>query len=100
VSESEARALASEVQRIRLATSAYSDPAPAGGRHLGFILEDNAVPFGADAEHKQVDLYGYTSTLVAAIRQRAKQIETLEREVQLLREAQAKRPVAPCRDGR
>jgi len=88
----ELETLAQEALRIPLATYEYTDPARAGKRRLGFILEDNPVPFGEDAEHNQVDLYGYTSTLAAAVQVQGKRIEALELEVQSLREQ--------CRPGR
>ena len=86
LSPTEKEELAEEVDRIPLATYEYTDPVRAGSRHLGFILEDNPVPFGEDAEHNQVDLYGYTSTLVAALQAQSKRIEALELEVRSLRE--------------
>ena len=85
LSSAELEALAGQVEGIRLATYEYRDPVRAGKKRLGFILEDNPVPFGEDAEHDQVDLYGYASTLAAAIQVQDRRIEALEIEVQSLR---------------
>ncbi|MCB9595139.1 MAG: hypothetical protein H6719_20645 [Sandaracinaceae bacterium] len=82
-------ALAGEVARTRLATYEYTDPALAGRRHLGFILEDQPGSYSVDPERSQVDLYGYTSMLVAAVQAQQRQIDALEREV---RELRATRP--------
>jgi hypothetical protein len=85
VTPAESATLAREVESIRLATYEYTDPALGRGRHLGFILEDHATSFAGDAEHNAVDLYAYTSTLVAAVQDQAKRIDALEREVTALR---------------
>lgn len=85
VTTSEAAALAREVDRIKLATYEYTDPALAGPRRLGFIIEDGATTYAVDAEKSQIDLYAYTSTLVAALQAQTKRIEALEREVSTLR---------------
>ena len=79
-------ALAGEVARTRLATYEYTDPALAGRRHLGFILEDQPGSYSVDPERSQVDLYGYTSMLVAAVQTQQRRIDELEREVRELQE--------------
>lgn len=81
----EADALAAQVRSIPLATYRYRDDTSAR-QHLGFILEDQ--PRGAwsvDDVNRRVDLYGYTSMLVAAVQSQQRQIEALQREVQSLR---------------
>ncbi len=87
-------ALATEVERTRLATYEYIDPALAGRRHLGFILEDQPGSYSVDPERSQVDLYGYTSMLVAAVQSQQRRVDALEREVAELREARARHPRA------
>jgi hypothetical protein len=77
--------LAAEVHGIKLATYEYTDPALAGHRRLGFILEDDPMSYAADAEHNRVDLYGYASMLAATVQQQDRRIEALEREVQALK---------------
>jgi hypothetical protein len=81
----EVEALGSEVLQTRLATYRYSDPALAGGTHLGFIIEDQPYSYAVDPERSQVDLYGYTSMLVAAMQAQQRRIDELEREVRDLR---------------
>jgi hypothetical protein len=78
--------LADAVLRTRLATYEYIDPALAGRRRLGFIIEDQPSSYAVDPERSQVDLYGYTSMLVAAVQDQARQIEALRREVAALRQ--------------
>lgn len=78
-------ALAAQVQHTRLATYEYIDPALSGRRHLGFIIEDQPASYSVDPERSQVDLYGYTSMLVAAIQTQERRIQALERELSRLR---------------
>lgn len=87
LSPEEIDALAEQVCATRLATYEYTDPALAGRRRLGFILEDQENSFAVDPEHSQVDLYGYTSMLVAAVQAQSRRIEALERQVARLRQA-------------
>lgn len=73
--------VARELQSTRLASYEYTDPALAGRRHLGFIIEDRPTSYAIDPERSQVDLYGYTSMLVAALQSQERRIEALEREL-------------------
>ncbi len=82
--------LAREVAATRLATYEYTLPALAGRRRLGFILEDQPASYASDPAHSQVDLYGYTSLLVAAVQSQSRQIEALRREVDDLRRQRAR----------
>ena len=84
---SEVDAVAADVLATRLATYEYTDPARAGRRHLGFILEDQPGAYSVDPERSQVDLYGYTSMLLAALQSQERRIEALERELAELRAA-------------
>ena len=84
--------VAAELAKFRLATYRYKDPALAAGRHLGFILEDVPGSPAVNAEHNMVDLYGYTSMLVAAVQTQSREVEALRREVaELKRLLRAKR---------
>jgi len=87
LSPSELDRLARDVAHLPLATFEYVDPALAGRRRLGFILEDAPGSFAVDPERSQVDLYGYTSLVLAASQAQARRIEALEREVRALRRA-------------
>jgi hypothetical protein len=81
----EVDALARAVQSTRLSTYEYTDPALAGPRHLGFIIEDQpAQSFAVNPERNQVDLYGYTSMLVAAVQSQQREIEQLRAQVRAL----------------
>ena len=53
------------MRETRLAPYEYTVPSMAGRRRLGFILEDQPGSYAVDPEQSQVDLYGYTSMLVA-----------------------------------
>ena len=79
VAPPEADALAREVLATRLATYEYTDPLLAGRRRLGFILEDQApASYAREPDRSAVDLYGYTSMLVATVQAQDRRIRALE----------------------
>ena len=84
--DAEVDALARVALDTRLTTYEYIDPALDGRRRLGFIIEDQPTSYAVDPERSQVDLYGYTSMLVAAIQRQEREIQALRRELQALRE--------------
>lgn len=77
--------LTDAVLRTRLATYEYTDPALAGPRRLGFIIEDQARSFAVEPERSQVDLYGFTSMLAAAVQHQSRQIAALREELDRMR---------------
>ncbi len=82
VSPAEADALAAQLRATRLATYFYEHPGMDGQRRrLGFILEDQPHGFAVDPERSQVDLYGFTSLLVATVQSQDRTIRALERRV-------------------
>jgi len=85
LTDEELQRIASDVRRFRLATYEYKDPALAGRRHLGFIIEDNPDSPAVERNENMVDLYGYTSMLVAAMQTQSKEIASLKREVAALK---------------
>ena len=84
LTDSERAELAEEVRKLSLATYEYTDPALAGRRRLGFIIEDSPTSLAVDPERNQIDLYGYASMAVATMQVQAKEIEDLKREVRAL----------------
>jgi hypothetical protein len=78
-----------ELMRLPLATWRYRTRPE---RRLGFVLEDAPSTAPVDAERDMVDLYGYTSMAVAALKVQAEQIEALERQVSALQRELAARP--------
>ncbi len=86
-----------ELQSLKLATYRYRDSGPVGAQRLGFLIDDvqrsggSLAKLAVDAEHDQVDLYGYVSLAVAALQVQARQIEALQSEVRQLRQAIAQR---------
>ncbi len=85
--QAERARIARELERFKLATYVYRDPALAGKRHLGFIIEDVPGSPAVDAEGNMVDLYGYASMLVAAVQTQGEEIRKLRAEL-----ARLKRP--------
>jgi len=73
------------VARFRLATYEYKDPALAGKRHLGFIIEDVPGSPAVDRDGNMVDLYGYASMLVAAVQAQGEEIAKLKADLARLR---------------
>lgn len=80
--------LREELLRMRLATYRYRHAADQR-THLGFIMDDVEPSVAADSSRGVVDLYSYTSMVVATVQTQAAEIETLRREVAELRRAVA-----------
>ena len=77
--------LSRELQAIPLARWRYTDPSLGAAERLGFIIED--LPDGTpavDRERFMVDLYGYTSMLVADAQAREKRMNDMERRLEAL----------------
>lgn len=85
-------ALAAQAYATRLATYAYADPALGAGRYLGFIIEDQADGSPAVADSRaQVDLYGYTSMVLAAVQAQEARIASQQRRIEALERALSRR---------
>lgn len=66
LSAAELSEISNALQNISLARYEYTDPALGRGEKLGFIIEDMpAATPAVDRQRMMVDLYGYTSMLVA-----------------------------------
>jgi len=76
--------IARQALGLRLATYKYRGR-PAGRTHLGFILEDAPSSFASDMRSKQVDLYAFTSMVLALAKQQQQQIADLRRQLAALR---------------
>ena len=77
------RRLRDELMRFPLATYRYKgDPSRT---HLGFVIEDVEPSPSVDGTRDMVDLYGYTTMAVAALKEQAREIRALKREVATLR---------------
>lgn len=86
------RRVANEALALRLATYEYRDVALAGKRRLGFIIEDNPTGSPAvDRDGNMIDLYGYTSMLLAATKQQAVEIAALKRDIADLKRSSARK---------
>lgn len=85
VSRTERQRIAEDLARFKLATYEYRDPALAGRRHLGFIIEDVPGSPAVDRDGNMVDLYGYTSMLVAAVQAQGEEIRRLKLDLARLK---------------
>jgi hypothetical protein len=98
LSEQQAEAIAQATLRTRLATYEYIDPALRGPRRLGFILEDPTThPYARDPDVSVVDMYGYSSMLLATVQSQQRQIEELQRAVRALQRAPSPRTQSTSR---
>jgi hypothetical protein len=86
----ELEAAAHRALAVPLAHFRYKDEPGSRGPHLGFIIEDVGPIEGVDVPSGTVDLYGYTSLVLAAVQVQAHEIEQLQARVrQLERDAEA-----------
>jgi hypothetical protein len=85
LSPAEVDAVARRLLDFRLATYRYRDPALGRGRHLGFILEDTGRSYAGDPGQGQVNLYGYSSMLLATVQAQQRAIRQLRRQLRGLR---------------
>lgn len=83
LSDSELAEVAQELQAIRLASYEYKQQK--GNKHLGFIIEDNPASRAVVPERDMVDLYGYTSMVVASMQVQAKELQALKAELAALK---------------
>jgi hypothetical protein len=72
-----------EVLDLKLAHYDYKAD-PTHEQHLGFVIEDVEPATYVEEARDRVDLYAYTSAIVAAVKVQDKRIHALEREVQTL----------------
>ncbi len=86
LSEADLKQIAEDVQKIQLTTYRYKNPADQNRKHLGFIIEDNPSCPAVDAEKNLIDLYGYTSMVVAASQVQAREIDSLKNQIEALRQ--------------
>jgi hypothetical protein len=77
--------IARDLAAFKLATYEYRDPALAGTRHLGFIIDDVPDSPAVDRDGNMVDLYGYASMLVAAVQAQGEEIAKLKAELARLK---------------
>ena len=84
LSAEEIEATAAQALRLRLATYEYKAFPYAGRRHLGFIIEDSPTVPAVDRDGDLVDLYGYTSMLLATTQAQHQQIDALRDEIAAL----------------
>lgn len=75
------RRYADELSKVKLATYKYKSGGPT---RLGFIIEDHEPSVSIDSQLDMVDLYGYTSMAVAALKLQEKQIAALQQQVREL----------------
>lgn len=74
----ERAAAAASVQELRLASWRYKGALDDGAEHVGFLIDDAAPSPAVRPDGEHVDLYGYTSLVVAALQEQQAQIATLE----------------------
>lgn len=84
--DAEADRVASDVQSMRLASWRYDAPLDDGRQHMGIVLEDQRPgSYAVDARSSMVDLYGYSSMLLAAVQSQKRQIDKQQGQIDALR---------------
>jgi hypothetical protein len=79
--------LANQAMSTPLASYAYKNDPPSARRRLGFIIDDQPNPsFAVDDDRTHVDLYGYTSMLLATVQEQQKEIAELKKRLDRLEE--------------
>ena len=91
LSTRDAEAISRRLLKVKLATYRYRDPALGTGRKLGFILEDVGRSYAGDPARGRVDLYGYSSMLLATVQAQQRTIQKLQRQVEALSRAVKRR---------
>ncbi len=94
LSPEQAAAVARRTLKVKLATYLYRDPAHGRGRQLGFILEDVGRSYAGDPDEGRVNLYGYTSMLLATVQAQQRAIDGLRRELRDLQAQVRRQPQA------
>ena len=78
--------IAREVQSMKLASWVYKGALADGRTHMGIVLEDQAPgSYAVDPRSNMVDLYGYSSMLLATAQSQQRQIEQQKKEIDALR---------------
>ena len=91
LTEAERQRVAEDLARFKLATYEYRDPALGDRRYLGFIIEDVPGSPAVDRDGTMVDLYGYTSMILAAVQAQGEELAKLQAELaQVKRRLRAK----------
>jgi hypothetical protein len=83
---SEERRLHDDLLGMRLATYRYKRDEADGRRHLGFIIDDVGPSPAVAPSGERVDLYGYTTMAVAALKTQSEELARLKRELGELRQ--------------
>jgi len=81
----ELEAYRDELLALPLATYRYRQAPPDSRLHLGFRIDGHESLACVEPERDQVDLYGYASMAVAALKVQAREIDELKKEVADLR---------------
>jgi hypothetical protein len=100
VEDEEREALARQALDVRLARYRYKNEPEGARRRLGFIIEDQPDPSPAvDQDRAHVDLYGYSSMLLATVQEQAREIAALRARVDALEGQASSRPTCQAVSG-
>jgi len=85
LSDGELESYRDQLLDLPLATYRYRQAPPDSRLHLGFLIDGHESLACVEPERDQVDLYGYASMAVAALKVQAREIDELKKEVKDLR---------------
>ncbi|TNE46897.1 MAG: tail fiber domain-containing protein [Deltaproteobacteria bacterium] len=72
------------LMQLKLATYRYKQAGPKSRQRLGFMIDDNPHSLAIDPQRDQIDLYAYTSMVVAAMQQQARTLKQLQQQIKAL----------------
>ncbi len=86
VGDEEQKELARQALQTNLAEYRYKTEPESAKRHLGFIIDDmpaSSPAVAGDGTH--VDLYGYSTMLLATVKEQQKQIDAMQKQINELK---------------
>ena len=87
LSDLELESYRDQLVALPLATYRYKQSSPDSRRHLGFLIDGHESLACVEPDRDQVDLYGYASMAVAALKVQAREIDEMKKEIAALRAA-------------
>lgn len=101
VGDAERASLGQQALGMKLARWRYNAEGAEGPEHLGFIIDDAPQSFAVLPSGERVDVYGYTSLVLAAVQDEAERSRARDAELEALRAELAgmRQELAQLRDG-
>jgi hypothetical protein len=85
LSDGEVASIADEATTMRLSSWRYKAEGESTRRHVVFLIDHMPESIAESDSGERVDLYGYTSMAIAAVKVQHKRLQSLERELASMR---------------